>query len=384
MAEAFHALPLKHRLRRSALRLAAEIPIPQIRNPADRILLLRPDHLGDVLLSTPAIHALRAARPTTEIHALVGPWSANVLANFSDLDVILTLPFPGFKRAEKLSIGSPYELVLQSARALRRIGYGTAIILRPDHWWGALLAYLAGIPRRIGYNLPDVAPFLTERIEPQHEHAVMQNARLVEPITGALAPLRLPLDFHVDDQNRAWVTGYLEAWGIEQGTPLVAVHPGSGTWVKQWDEARWAFVADTLADQLDAVVVLTGGDHELTLCQRVAAQMKRRACIMAGDTGIGSLAAVFERCAVVLGPDSGPLHLAVAAGAPTVTLFGPADPVEFGAWGSRERHQVLYTNIGCRPCRVLDWGGDDPANHPCVREISAARVLDAARRAMKS
>lgn len=385
MTEAFHAVPLKHRLRRAALRLAADIPLPPARSPErERILLLRPDHLGDVLLATPAIHALRRARPNAELHALVGPWSANLLANFADLDVILTLPYPGFRRADKPALGSPYLLVLESARTLRRVGYNTAVILRPDHWWGALLAQLAGIPRRIGYDLPDVAPFLTEAVAPQHEHAVLQNARLVEPMTGALKPVDLTLDFPIDDRNRGWVSGYLEEWGVEQGTPLIAIHPGSGTWVKQWDEGRWAYVADTLADQLDGVVVLTGSDHELTLCQRISAQMRNRACIMAGDTGIGSLAALFERCAVVLGPDSGPLHLAVAVGAPTVALFGPADPVEFGSWGSAERHPVLYSSIGCRPCRVLDWGGDDPACHPCVREISAARVLEAARRAMRA
>ena len=384
MAEAFHAIPLKHRLRRTLLQAIAAIPIPQQTKPSNRILLLRPDHLGDVLLTTPAIRALRAAFPDKEIHALVGPWSASVLANVTDLDVILTLPFPGFNRAGKLNWRSPYQLVLNSARTLRKIGYDTVLVFRPDHWWGALLAYLAGIPRRIGYNLPDVAPFLTDSIEHLHQHAILQSARLVEPLTGALKQSDLSLQFPVDDVNRAWVSGYLEAWGVAPNAPLIAVHPGSGTWVKQWDDARWAFVADALADQLDGQVILTGGDHELALCRRIAAQMKHRPCIMAGDTGIGSLAALFERCEVVLGPDSGPLHLAVAAGAPTVTLFGPADPVEFGSWGSSERQQVLYTSIGCRPCRVLDWSGDDPTCHPCVREITPARVLEAARRAMNA
>ncbi len=384
MAQAFHALPLKHRLRRSALQMIAQLPIPQQRKHDDRILLLRPDHLGDVLLTTPAIRALRAAFPNREIHALVGPWSANVLANFSDLDLILTLPFPGFNRSAKLSLSSPYELVLNSARALRKIGYGTAVIFRPDHWWGALLAHLAGIPQRIGYNLPDVAPFLTDALEHEHQHVLLQNARLIEPLIGGLHHRDLALQFPVDDVNRAWVEGYLSEWGIVPGTPLIAIHPGSGTWVKQWDDEKWAFVADTLAHQLDAQIILTGSDQELPLCQRIAVRMKHRPCIMAGDTGIGSLAALFERCEVVLGPDSGPLHLAVAAGAPTVTLFGPADPVEFGSWGAPERQQVLYADIGCRPCRVIDWGSDDPKCHPCVREITTARVLEAARRAMNA
>jgi ADP-heptose:LPS heptosyltransferase len=101
---------------------------------------------------------------------------------------------------------------------------------------------------------------------------------------------------------------------------------------------------------------------------------------MVGDASIGQLAALYKRCAAVLGPDSGPLHLAAAVGTATVTLFGPADPVEFGPWGPAERHLVLTSTIGCRPCRVIDWGTDDPANHPCIRDITVDRVLEAARR----
>lgn len=335
MAAAFHAVPFRHRIRRVLLQAAAGIPIPPQRKPSSRILLIRPDHLGDVLLTTPAIRALRAARPDAEIHALVGPWSATVLANFSELDVILTLPFPGFNRSIKLSWGSPYQMALTAARSLRRIGYDTALIFRPDHWWGAMVAHVAGIPQRIGYAHPDVLPFLTDSLEPRRQHAILQNARLVERFTGAVDQRDLTLRFPVDDENRGWVAGYLEAWGVKNSTPLIAVHPGSGTWVKQWDEAKWAFVADALADQLDGQVILTGSDHELVLCKRVAAQMKHRPCIAAGDTGVGALAALFERCRVVIGPDGGPLHLAVAAGAPTVALFGPADQLSSGRGGCR-------------------------------------------------
>jgi heptosyltransferase-2/heptosyltransferase-3 len=151
--------------------------------------------------------------------------------------------------------------------------------------------------------------------------------------------------------------------------------------VKHWQEDKWARVADTLAGQLDAKIVLTGGDHELPLAQRIASRMEQTACIISGDTRVGQLAALFKRARVVLGPDSGPLHLAAAVGTPTVTLYGPADPVEFGPLGDPQKHFVLTTDIGCRPCRVLDWGSDNPNLHPCVREIPIARVLEAARRA---
>ena len=101
---------------------------------------------------------------------------------------------------------------------------------------------------------------------------------------------------------------------------------------------------------------------------------------LAGETTVAELAALYDGATLVLGPDSGPLHLAAAVGAPTVTLFGPADPVEFGPWGDPARHAVLTTDIACRPCRILDWPDDDPAYHPCVRDIPPHAVIEAALR----
>jgi len=382
MADAFHRTPLKHQIRRVLLAAAARLPISIHKPaPAERILLIRPDHLGDVLLTTPAIAALRASRPNAEIHVLVGPWSADVIANYPEVDLALTLTFPGFSRTPKASWRSPYEQAIRAARHLRRIGYSSAVILRPDHWWGAMVARLAGIPNRIGYDKGEVGPFLTEAIEHQHQHAVLQSLRLVEAWTGKVAAANAVYRFPLNSFDQLYIDGYLEEWGIKQEQRIICIHAGSGTWVKQWQESHWAQVADTLAEQLDSRIVFTGGDHELPLARRIARQMEQAACIIAGETQVGQLAALFKRAQVVLGPDSGPLHLAAAVGTPTVTLYGPADPTEFGPWGNPQKHVVLTSDIGCRPCRVLDWGNDDPAFHPCVREITIARVLDAARRA---
>jgi lipopolysaccharide heptosyltransferase II len=382
MAEAFHQTSLKHRVRRAALNTLAYLPVPRQRGEAkNRILIIRPDHLGDLLLTTPALNALREAFPTHEIHALVGPWSGDVLATNDDVDLILTLPFPGFSRTPKNNWRSPYELAFQTAGKLRRIGYDAALILRPDHWWGALLTHLAGIPRRIGYDLADVAPFLTDALPLLAEHAVLQNARLIERLIGApIGQDSLALSFPLRENDSYWVQGYFEGWGIDTRKRLIAIHPGSGTWVKRWDEAAWAAVADALRDQLDAQIIFTGGDHELPMISQIIAQMRHTPALLVGDASIGQLAALYARCAAVLGPDSGPLHLASAVGTPTVTLYGPADPAEFGTWGATDLHLMLMSPIGCRPCRVIDWGTDDPANHPCVREITVDRVLEAARR----
>jgi heptosyltransferase-2/heptosyltransferase-3 len=161
----------------------------------------------------------------------------------------------------------------------------------------------------------------------------------------------------------------------------VAIHPGAGAAVKRWRPEAWAEVADTLAAEFGLTVVLTGSAAERELCEQVAAGISAGATNLAGTTSLPELAAVYGRCRLVLGPDSGPLHVAVAAGTPTVHLYGPADPVAFGPWGPPARHRVVTPGIGCAPCGVLAWD-DELDMHPCVRAIPVAAVVAAARAAL--
>ena len=96
---------------------------------------------------------------------------------------------------------------------------------------------------------------------------------------------------------------------------------------------------------------------------------------LAGATDLGALAAVYRRCALVIGPDSGPLHLAVAVGTPTVHLYGPVDRRTFGPWGSARRHRVVVSDWGCIPCNRLDWPGSTLAEHGCILDIRVEQVL---------
>ena len=103
-----------------------------------RILLVRPDHLGDLLMTTPVFHALKQQAPNARISVMVGPWSSEVVARHPDIDRILTCPFPGFQRAAQKAL-APYILLFNTAKQLRRGHFDVAINLRPDFWWGAAL-----------------------------------------------------------------------------------------------------------------------------------------------------------------------------------------------------------------------------------------------------
>jgi len=377
-----HRLTWREKFRRALLQAYASLPSPLLQKPKrGTILLIRPDHLGDVLLTTPAIQALRQSSrlpKDAQLVGLVGPWSAEALAAYPELDLVLTLPFPGFTRKPKESYLAPYMQAFRWARKVRQLRAEAAIILRPDHWWGAMLAYLAGVPRRVGYDLPDARPFLTHALPHQHDHTVIQSLRLVEWWTGPINRRNVRLSFPVADADRQYINTLLAASGVPALRPIVIIHPGAGTPLKRWLPEHWAQVADRLADRLDATVVFTGSDREHTQIWQIMNKMRHRGLSLAGDTNVLQLAALFARAAVALGPDSGPLHLAVASGTPTVHLFGPADPAEFGPFGDPSRQIVLTSDIGCRPCRIIDWPGDDPANHPCIRDIKPQQVIEAA------
>ncbi|MCK6577212.1 MAG: glycosyltransferase family 9 protein [Anaerolineae bacterium] len=384
MAEAFHTPSLMEQIRSTGLRAVARLPIPPPprggASPDERILVIRPDHLGDVLLTLPALRRLRAIYPSAEIHALLGPWSADTLAPIKEIDLILTLPFPGFTRAEGGSLAAPYLLAAQTAQRLRRIGYNRAYVLRRDHWWAALVAFLAGVPQRIGYDFGDTGRFLTDALPYQPMHAVAANLRLVDADQSHLP--KVALNYPVDEASRLAVRDLLRHSGADLNAPYTVIHVGSGAAIKNWNPEKWARTADALRGDLEGSIILTGSLHESALAEQIAARMKISPVNLTGATDLPRLAALLADARLVMGSDSGPLHLAAAVGAPTVTLFGAADPDEFRPWGVPASHRIVVSTIACRPCRVLDWSGDDFANHPCVHDISVADVLENARRVL--
>ncbi len=398
-----------------------------------RILLLRPDHLGDLLLTTPVLQALKQQAPGAHITIMVGPWSSEVVARHPAIDHVMTCPFPSFQRAAQKAL-APYLLLSKTAKQLRSEHFDLAINLRPDFWWGAALLYLARVPRRIGYALEPGKPFLTHTLPFQSpEQAAVSNLRLASaalqtinypPLDEPYTPERYPLHFIPTPGEHTWVTNRLLNDGIEPtrvtnllpnegieptynvgagftparvtpansslenhalATHVIVIHPGSGTAVKLWRTEGWAACANAITKSLTSAsqvrIILTGSKNERPMLEEIARDMQSSATLVT-DATIGQLAALLARALLVLSVDSGPLHLAVAQRTPTVQLFGPTDPRIFGPWGSRERHIVLASTHRCPscpaiPCGRLDFPPQALADHPCVRLITEQQVLAA-------
>jgi lipopolysaccharide heptosyltransferase II len=364
------------------------------RGSAPRILVVRPDHLGDVLLATPVAALLQQALPDAQIDWLVGPWSAPIARAAGGRGEVLTLDFPGFTRQPKRSAVEPYAVLLREAASLRERSYDAALILRPDHWWGALLASLAGVPRRLGFSARECRPFLTDTLPIPTGHVVPANqslARLAALRLGGTVPDgRAPREpaYLVEPADAAWADAWLRghdamAPGIDgrhtAAGPLVAIHPGTGAPVKNWPASRWAEVARELQARHGARVVLTGGAGERALVEQIAALAEPRPATLIGETTIGQLAALFSRCGLVIGGDSGPLHLAAAVGTPTVRLYGPTDVREFGPWPPGNEQTALVAGLPCQPCRNLVAPPCGATETPaCMQALTPGTVLDAA------
>lgn len=356
-----------------------------------RILLVRPDHLGDLVLTTPVFHALKERLPDAHITLMIGPWSSEVVARHPDINRLISCPFPGFQRAPQKPL-APYILLFQTAKQLRRHYYDLAINLRPDFWWGAALLYLARIPRRIGYAITPGAPFLTRAlpfITP--EMSSVSSLRLTSaaletlgraPLQEPYTPEQYPSYFSVTEEEEAWAGKRLRESGIDDETPIVVIHPGTGAAVKLWRSEAWVQCAADLPAILTqpklARIILTGSRNEQAMLEEVANNLAIPPLIVA-DATVGQLAALLKRATLVVGVDNGPLHLAVPQDTPTIRIFGPTDPRIYGPWGAPDKHIVLASTHRCPdcpsiPCGRLDFSPEELAHHPCTKLVPVSDV----------
>lgn len=343
--------------------------LPDRRVPAGKdILVVQPDHLGDILLSQPALNLLRSRFPDKRIVAIVGPWSEAIARKAWPADEVRTFPFPAFDRNRvRANPFEPYRMLREATDLISDIQPAVVYVLRPDDWWTATAATMATYaPVYTG-----VQTGLATHINiPEDIHAAVRAATIAAE--GDLFELT-PLSLKVDESAGATARQTLAESGIS--SPHVVIHPGSGADVKLWPARRWRFVARELLDDGIGVVV-TGSLAESGLAGSVVEGVDG-AVNLAGATPLNLLIEVLRGAAVVAGPDCGPLHLAVATGTPTVHLFGPSDPVRYGPWGDPNRHRAVSAGWSCPCCG--DLSPERPAGCGCMLAIEAATVLSTIR-----
>ena len=340
-------------------------------NPTMRkFLVVNMNYMGDALLTTPAIAALRQAFPDAQIDTVVGAGTAaEVLQGNPDLNRIIARTARG--GASRL---------MQIFRLLRRGRYTDAIILPPLPGY-AFAAWLARTPRRVGLAGRGMNHFLTELRQTKATHmadAMWDTMPLPPdfPLPARRGPRRLVVA--VDADAEAAANKLLARHGIAPGSPLIAVNIGATRPQKRWFAESFA---QTLDDLSDIPVVLVGaGAADTAMAADILSRTHAATPInLVGETKVKTLAAVLKRCDLLLSGDSGPMHLATAVGTPCVALFGSTDPAVTGPFD--ELSEAIYKDLSCSPC------GNHPTcngRYDCLREILPEEVVLAARRLLRA
>ncbi len=330
-----------------------------------KFLVVNMNYMGDALLTTPAIAALRQAYPDARIDTVVGAGAAaEVLRDNPTLDSIIA-------RTARGSGGR----VMQTYRLLREGRYTDAVILPPLPAYAAA-AWLARTPRRIGLRDRGMNRFLTELRRTQAVH-MAETMLDTMPLPPNPDRKRRQLVVTVDRELQQAAAALLAEAGIGPDTPLIAVNVGATRPQKRWFAESFAETLDLLQD-VPCVLVGAGAEDAVLASEVLRRTQQAKPVILVGRTDVKTLAAVLQRCNLLISADSGPMHLATAVGTPSVALFGSTDPAVTGPF---DRHsETIYKALPCAPC------GNHPTcqgRYDCLRAITPSEVALAARRLLR-
>ena len=335
---------------------------------SERLLVRAVNWLGDAVLTTPALGALRAACPQARIAIAAKPLVAELFRHHPYVDEVVVYDKDGGHA------GVPG--MLRMAGELRRLRVEAAVLLQ-NAFDAALLTFLAGIRERMGYATDGRRLFLSRSVPVTEEVLSLHHAEyylfLLREL-GVPRPLNPRLSLRVAEEEVASMRSRLAGLGIPEGKKVVGINPGAtyGS-AKRWYPDRFARVADTLAEEWDAGVVLMGSVPEMPLSAEIEAAMRRKPVNLAGRTTVRELMALLASCSFLVTNDSGPMHIGAAFGVPIAAIFGPTDWDKTSPWTDKAR--VVRVDVDCSPCRLRECD----RGHECMLGVTAEMVIAAAR-----
>jgi len=346
---------------------------------AQRILCVRLDYLGDVLMTTPALRALKQSRPDRHITLLTSPGGAAVAPYLAEVDDTLTYAAPWLKSSRPHDTAADFAMVDRLARG-RFDAAAIFTVYSQNPLPSAMLCYLAGIPRRLAHCRENPYQLLTHWVpdtEPQQHtrHEVRRQLDLVASVGAHAADERLSFRLRAEDD--AFVAALLHAHGIDGTQPWIVLHPGATAPSRRYPAQHFIDAARMLADELRCPLVFTGSAEESSLVEQICSAVPG-AHSLAGRLHLGQLAALIARAPLLISNNTGPAHIAAATGTPVVDLYALTNP-QHTPWLVPSR--VLFHDVPCRYCykSVCPQG-----HHACLAQVGPQRVVQAARELLAS
>lgn len=311
-----------------------------------KILVVRTDRIGDVVLSTPVLRALRDNYPRSYIAVMVSPQARELVEDNPYLNEVIVYD----KDKKDRGLLGFWRFVM----GLKRKKFDLAIVLHTKKRTN-LITYLADIPKRIGYHDTKFGFLLTDKIKDTRmlglHHEVDYCLDILRKL-GLTIKERIP-HLAVKKECVFEADALLLEAGIKREDKIAGIHPGASCISKRWLKDRFVVLANHLVEDYGLKIVLFAcGTDDMAVANDIAKEVRYPAINLAGKTSLSQLAALLKRCRLLISNDSGPVHIASAVGIPVISIFGRnqagLSPVRWGPIGKHDRY--LHKEVGCSVC----------------------------------
>lgn len=352
-------------------------PDPAERWPqARRVLCVRLDQLGDVLMTTPAIRALRESGADRRITLLTSPGGSAIAQLIPEVDDVLIYESPWMKATAPRDDPRPDFQIIERLRGASFDAAAIFTVYSQNPLPAAMLCYMAGIPLRLAHCRENPYQLLTDWLpetEPESgvRHEVRRQLDLVASVGARASDERLSL--RPTDEAFRRVDAILDRLDLGPGRPWAVIHPGASAPSRRYPPEGFAEAARRLVREEGWRVVFTGGRGEIELVESIRRAMESPSESLAGRLDLDELAAMIARAPVLIVNNTGPAHIAAAVGTPVVDLYALTN-LQHTPWAVASR--VLFHDVPCKPCykSVCPMG-----HHDCLRLVPPESVVRAAR-----
>jgi heptosyltransferase-3 len=331
----------------------------------ERFLVIRTDRIGDLILSTPVPEAIKFHYPGSHVTMMVSSYARDVIRGNSNIDAVIVDASDNKNRGIR-----GFFLLLGE---IRRGKFDVAILLKPTLRLAVLL-FLSGVRFRVGTGfrlyqiLFNQKVYMHRKVNLKHE--AEYNLEMLRPL--GIIPQKILPKVYVTPPEKDFVQKIFDEFKIAPPDTVIAIHPGSGNSSLNLPAKRFAEVADELIEKMNTRIVFTGSNRERKLVDFIKSRMRYPSVDLVGRTTIPQLAALLQKCDVLLCNSTGPMHLAAALGTPVVAIFSPvfsAGPIRWGPYG--EGHQVILPPVPvCFECKPQSC-----PHYDCMEKIKAEQIV---------
>jgi len=345
-----------------------------------KILVVQPSWVGDAVMATPALRAIRERFPQAHIAYMMKRYVKPIYTGLPWADQLIT--YRSGKTEKKAGKG-----LFDLARRLRGAKFDLAIIL-PNSFQTALICKMANIPRVVGYDRDGRGFLLSDKLLPRKEKGKFVPTPIVKTYMGLAHYLGsqgrdLSMKLFVTESEKREASAVFESAGLAVDldrpaasgkAPLIFMNPGAqfGS-AKCWLPEYFAALSDRLIEELGATVLLSGAPRERRIVETIYRLMKHAPVdLLAKGSTLGSLKEIVRRCDLMITNDTGPRHIAAAFDVPVITLFGPTHP----EWTEIDfpKERKLAVKVFCGPCQKKTC----PLDHRCMTRLTPEMVFEAA------